>query len=159
MSFDSQRKMIVRQPASFLQSSQSTTQSEDWGSWNQDNPDELSGRTISGNMQFSIKYDASTGLVTCALTPIQQSQRLRSVALGSLLGTLTGLAAGAVAGSLAVGLLAGLTAAVTGSIVASSDPGVLFGSRTDSSGTWVANDGSGTREIKPAPYTLKSVSA
>jgi hypothetical protein len=162
--FDSQQMTIVRQPTTSQNRQQSSQliQSQVWGRWTQATSNELSGLTSSGDMEFSIKYDASTGLVTCTLTSIQtsiqRSRRVRSVALGSLLGTLTGAVAGVVAGSLAVGFFAGLTAAVTSSIVASSGPGP-DPVQTGSAGTWVANDGGAGGGRKMVPYPLKSASA
>jgi VIT1/CCC1 family predicted Fe2+/Mn2+ transporter len=119
-------------------------------------PDGLHGSTTDGRA-FLIQYDQTDpSLLTC-LCPDTASQRrrVRAAGLSAILGALIGAAAGVAGSHLLTGVLAGLAAALTGSLLTAATTGSL-GSRYDSQGRWIAEEGeTGNREIpKPGPRVV-----
>lgn len=113
----------------------------------------LSGTRSSDGQTFVIKRDPSTGLLTCTFSDNTQQQRIQAVTLGTLIGTLAGTLAGLIGGSPLLGGVVGLIAALTGSATTAGASSLQ--SRTESGGTFVAEDGSTNRK----PYPLQAMSA
>jgi hypothetical protein len=112
----------------------------------------LTGVTAQGQ-SFLITLDSTLQQLTCQFLDTSSRRRtLRAAGLSAFLGSLIGVAAGVAGSQPLVGALVGLAAALTGSLVTATAVGSL-GSRFDSSGAWVADDGkTGNKVPLPDPY-------
>ena len=120
----------------------------DWATSCAVREDGLSGFRSSDGREFRIQIDSPTRLSCRFVDTAASRRRSAAMVLSAVLGALTGAAAGFAAGSPIAGALAGLAAALTGSLVTTAATS-SFGSRYDSSGAWVAEDGGGRGIVGP----------
>lgn len=123
---------------------------------------DLTGVAVGGQSflitSSPLTSDPTKQQLTCRFVDTStQQRRVKAAGTSALLGALIGAVAGYAAGLPFVGALIGFATALTGSVVTAAST-VSLGARYTSAGTWVADDGSGTR-LAFEPQPLKVVRA